>query len=53
VEDKICIQDLEDVHLEDREVHGMILKQILGRQVLRMGGGWKWLRNASNGGLWY
>jgi hypothetical protein len=29
------------------------LRQILRRQVVRMEGGWNWLRIVSSGGLWY
>jgi hypothetical protein len=29
------------------------VKWIFGKWVVRMGGGWNWLRIMSNGGLWY
>jgi hypothetical protein len=31
----------------------LISKWILGKQVVRMGDSWNWLRIISNGGLWY
>jgi hypothetical protein len=31
----------------------IILTRILGKEILRMGGGWNWLRIVSSGGLWY
>jgi hypothetical protein len=41
-------------HLDDREVDGrIILRLILGKYVVRMAGGWNWLRIVSNGRLWY
>jgi len=45
---------LEKLHSEDRERIGrMTLSWILGRQIVRMGGGWNWLRIVSSGRLWY
>jgi hypothetical protein len=31
----------------------VLVRWILGRQVVRMGGGWNWLRIVSNDRLWY
>jgi hypothetical protein len=31
----------------------VLVRWILGRQVVRMGGGWNWLRIVSSGRLWY
>jgi hypothetical protein len=28
-------------------------EMVLGKEVVRRGGGWNWLRIVSNGGLWY
>jgi hypothetical protein len=30
-----------------------LVRWILGKWAVRMGGGWDWLRIVSNGGLWY
>jgi hypothetical protein len=40
--------------MEGRRIQGtIILTQILVKYVVRMGGGWNWLKVVSNGGLWY
>jgi hypothetical protein len=45
---------LENVHFEDRETDGKItLKWTLKKSIVRMEGGWNWLRIVFNGGLWY
>jgi hypothetical protein len=30
-----------------------LIRSILGKQSVSLGGGWNWLRIVSNGGLWY
>jgi hypothetical protein len=37
--------------LKDQQEDG--ISWIIGMSVLRMGGGWNWLRIMSSGGLWY
>jgi hypothetical protein len=45
---------LKSEQLEDREGDGtLILRLILGKLVVSVGGGRKWLRITSSGGLWY
>jgi hypothetical protein len=42
-----------NVHLKDQERDGWIIwRWIFGRRVVRMGGGWIWLRIVSNSEFW-
>jgi hypothetical protein len=48
-----CMKLLENRHLKDRGDGRLTVRCILRRYVVKMGGGWNWLRILSNGGLWY